>query len=227
MKASANLIRNIFWGFVVLGSIFLGIFCFKNSLSIAVITKYVLLWALILLGAAVIVFFVPYIRQGKELDELTGILVKEKDPKKYIRELESFLVAHPSGMIFHVAQLNLAVAYCDLRDHKKASEVIGKINPKSLSIANRNVYWAYLALISFYLGDTERGIHIMDVHGKQIQQDQRLKSLGAIPSLSAVFYYIAKNQRKEAREVYAKARRKWTDDRYAADFDYLKRKYGF
>lgn len=227
MKASSTLIRNVFWGFVILGSIFLAIFCFKGKLPVAAITKYVFFWALLLFVLAILVFFLPFYKQGKELDALTEILIQKKDPKTYIQELEKFLAAHPTGMIYHVAQMNMAAAYCDLREHRKASEAISKINPRSLSIANRNVYWAYLALISFYLGDKDRGVHIMDVHGKQLQQDQRLKNLGAIPYLDAVFYHLAKGQRKEAREIYAKARRKWTDARYAGDFDYFKNKFGF
>lgn len=223
IKQKKNLLGNIYWSFLVIGTILLGVYAVATKLEVRTILQYALYWALLLIVVAILVFFVPFGKAGKKLDALMPILVDEQDPDRYIKELTAVLETTASPMAFQLGLVNLASAYCDKRNYNRSMEVLNQVQISSLSIANKSVYWAIKALTLFYLGKDEEAIAIMDREGKRITQDYRLKNLGATPSILAVFYQLAKNNKKEAREIYAQARLKWYSPRYAADFDYLDR----
>lgn len=174
---------------------------------------------------AVIVLAVVYValqmRRGKTLDALTPILVEERDPDKYIEQVSAMLEKTRSSQFRQVLLLNLAAAYCDKRNHKKANELLSQIKPGQLSLANRTVYWANLALTCFYIGEKDKACQIVEKQKADFQKPISQENIGPTLALVAIFYEQAKGSRKEARELYAKARRKWYNDRYAADFDYL------
>ena len=221
MKKKKNSAGITFWVFLIAGSILLALYCLTQSVPGNLIFHYVTIWVLILLVVAFIVFFIPYGSEGKRLDALMPLL--DKNPDQYIKELTAFLEQTSSGMIFHVGLLNLAVAYCRKGNHKKAQETLQQVQPGNLSIANKAVYWSTYALICFYLGQAEEGCRIIDKRGKDFMDNPRLNHLGAAPSILMIFYYMEKHQKKEARELYAKARKKWYNRQYKADFDYLEK----
>lgn len=221
IKQKKNIIANAYWSFLVIGTVLLLAFCFSTKVSVPVTLRYLLIWCVLLLVIALPVYFVPFGIAGKKLDALMPILVDEADPDRYITELTALLENTKSGMAFQVGLVNLASAYCDKRDFQKALDILNEVRPSSLSMANKTVYQAVRALALFYLGKDEEAVKIVLKNGKTFQQDYRLKNLGAIPSILAVFYNLAKHNRKEAREIYAQARKKWYSPRTAAHFDYL------
>ena len=101
-------------------------------------------------------------------------------------------------MIFQVGLLNLAVAYCRKRNHKKAQETLNQVQPGNLSIANKAVYWSTFALTCFDPGQTEDGCRIIDKRGKDFMDNPRLNHLGAAPAILIIFYHLEKHQKKEA-----------------------------
>ena len=221
MKKKKNIAGTAYWAVLIAGSILLILYCLMQSVPKNLVFRYVTIWVLVLLAGAIIVFFVPYGKEGKKLDAMMPLL--DTNPDQYIRELTAFLEQTSSGMIFQVGLLNLAVAYCRKRNHKKAQETLNQVQPGNLSIANKAVYWSTLALTCFYLGQTEDGCRIIDKRGKDFMDNPRLNHLGAAPAILMIFYHLEKHQKKEARELYAKARKKWYGPQYKADFDYLEK----
>lgn len=221
MKKRKNTIGIVYWVILIAGSILLALYCLTQSVPKNMIFRYVTIWLLLLLAGAILAFFLPYGKEGKKLDALMPLL--DSDPDRYIRELTAFLENTSSGMIYQVGLLNLAVAWCRKRDHKKAQDILKQVQPGSLSLANKSVYWSALALTHFYLGNTEEGMHIVDKQGKNLAENRKLNHLGVMPALLMIFYYIGNHQKKEARELYAKARKKWYTTQYKADFDYLEK----
>ena len=221
MKKKKNIAGTAYWAVLIAGSILLILYCLMQSVPKNLIFRYITVWVLILLAGAIIVFFVPYGKEGKKLDALMPLL--DTNPDQYIRELTAFLEQTSSGMIFQVGLLNLAVAYCRKQNHKKAQETLKQVQPANLSIANKAVYWSTFALTCFYLGQTEDGCRIIDKRGKDFMDNQRLNHLGGTPAILMIFYHLEKRQKKEARELYAKARKKWYGPQYKADFDYLEK----
>lgn len=171
--------------------------------------------------AVIVVYVALQMRRGKKLDALTPILVEERNPDKYIERVSALMEKTRSSQFRQVLLLNLAAAYCDKRDHGKAHELLTQIKPGQLSLANRTVYWANLALTCFYLGDKEKACQIVEKQKADFQKPISQENIGPTLALVAIFYEQTKGSRKEARELYARARRKWYNDRYAADFDYL------
>ena len=221
MKKKKNIAGTAYWAVLIAGSILLILYCLMQSVPKNLVFRYVTIWVLVLLAGAIIVFFVPYGKEGKKLDAMMPLL--DTNPDQYIRELTAFLEQTSSGMIFQVGLLNLAVAYCRKRNHKKAQETLNQVQPGNLSIANKAVYWSTFALTCFYLGQTEDGCRIIDKRGKAFMDNPRLNHLGAAPAILMIFYHLEKHQKKEARELYAKARKKWYGPQYKADFDYLEK----
>ena len=221
MKKKKNIAGTAYWAVLIAGSILLILYCLMQSVPKNLVFRYVTIWVLVLLAGAIIVFFVPYGKEGKKLDAMMPLL--DTNPDQYIRELTAFLEQTSSGMIFQVGLLNLAVAYCRKRNHKKAQETLNQVQPGNLSIANKAVYWSTFALTCFYLGQTEDGCRIIDKRGKDSMDNPRLNHLGAAPAILMIFYHLEKHQKKEARELYAKARKKWYGPQYKADFDYLEK----
>lgn len=131
-----------------------------------------------------------------------------------------------SAQFRQVLLLNMAAAYCDKRDHEKAYELLSRISPGKLSLANRTVYWANLALACFYIGKKEEACRIVEKQRTDFQKPISQENIGPTLALVAIFYEQTKGNRKEARELYAKARRNWYNERYAADFDYLGKYFG-
>lgn len=173
--------------------------------------------------AVLCLYLIPYIRMGKKVDDLAPILVQERNPDKYITEINSMLERTRSGQMQQILKLNLAAAYCDKRDYRGANELLQQIKPGKLSMANRTVYWARLALTLFYLGEKEKACGIVEKQRNDFQKPISQENIGPTLAIVAIFYEQAKGSRKEARELYAKARRKWYNDQYAADFEYLER----
>ena len=221
MKKKKNIAGTAYWAVLIAGSILLILYCLMQSVPKNLVFRYVTIWVLVLLAGAIIVFFVPYGKEGKKLDAMMPLL--DTNPDQYIRELTAFLEQTSSGMIFQVGLLNLAVAYCRKRNHKKAQETLNQVQPGNLSIANKAVYWSTFALTCFYLGQTEDGCRIIDKRGKDFMDNPRLNHLVAAPAILMIFYHLEKHQKKEARELYAKARKKWYGPQYKADFDYLEK----
>ena len=221
MKKKKNIAGTAYWAVLIAGSILLVLYCLMQSVPKNLVFRYVTIWVLVLLAGAIIVFFVPYGKEGKKLDAMMPLL--DTNPDQYIRELTAFLEQTSSGMIFQVGLLNLAVAYCRKRNHKKAQETLNHVQPGNLSIANKAVYWSTFALTCFYLGQPEDGCRIIDKRGKDFMDNPRLNHLGAAPAILMIFYHLEKHQKKEARELYAKARKKWYSPQYKADFDYLEK----
>lgn len=155
MKKKKNIAGTAYWAVLIAGSILLILYCLMQSVPKNLVFRYVTIWVLVLLAGAIIVFFVPYGKEGKKLDAMMPLL--DTNPDQYIRELTAFLEQTSSGMIFQVGLLNLAVAYCRKRNHKKAQETLNQVQPGNLSIANKAVYWSTFALTCFYLGQTEDG----------------------------------------------------------------------
>lgn len=221
MKKKKNIAGTAYWVVLIAGSILLALYCLLQSVPKNLIFRYVSIWVLILLAGAILVFFLPYGREGKKLDALMPLL--DTNPDQYIKELTAFLEQTSSGMIFQVGLLNLAVAYCRKRNHKKAQDTLNQVQPGNLSLANKAVYWSTFALTCFYLGQEEDGCRIIDKRGKSFMDNPRLNHLGATPSILMVFYYLNKHQKKEAKELFAKSRKKWYGPQYKADFDYLEK----
>lgn len=171
--------------------------------------------------AAVVVYVALQMRRGRTLDALTPILVEERDPDRYIEQVTAMLDKTRSSQFRQVLKLNLAAAYCDKREHKKAYELLSQIKPGQLSLANRTVYWANLALVCFYIGKKDEACRIVEKQKADFQKPISQENIGPTLALVAIFYEQTKGSRKETRELYAKARRKWYNDRYDADFDYL------
>lgn len=171
--------------------------------------------------AAAAVYVALQMRRGKRVDALAPILVEEKNPDKYIEQVKAMLEKTRSSQFRQILLLNLAAAYRDKGEHKKANELLLQIRPGRLSLANRTVYWANLALTCFYIGEKDKACQIVEKQKADFQKPISQENIGPTLALVAIFYEQTKGSRKEARELYAKARRKWYNGRYDADFDYL------
>ncbi len=211
----------LFWCILIAGAVVLGI-CkttqgWDNTFARNVIAAWVILGAVFYFGMNTI----PFLRVGKKLDKLTYLLTEQLDPDSYIREVNALFEHIGSEQLQQIKLINLSAAYCDKRDYKKSKELLDQVKLAKLSLANRAIYWANLALTSFYLGEGDKACEIMDKQQQAFQTQMDYKRMEPTFAILTVFYQLYKGNKQEAKKVYASARKKWNSGRYEADFAYL------
>ena len=70
MKKKKNIAGTAYWAVLIAGSILLILYCLMQSVPKNLVFRYVTIWVLILLAGAIGVFFLPYGKEGKKLDEI-------------------------------------------------------------------------------------------------------------------------------------------------------------
>lgn len=168
-----------------------------------------------------LIYLAIYIYNAKKLDALSPILAQQADPDRYISEVNKLLENKKSAQLQNIRFINLAVAYEYKRDYEKANEWLLRVNPRQLTIANRNVYWANLAFTDFYLGKNKEACAIMDAQRAKFQQLSAFEEHKAKLAILSIFYNIAQKEKKAAKKQLTTYRKSFSNPLYEADFTYL------
>ena len=74
MKKKKNIAGTAYWAVLIAGSILLILYCLMQAVPKNLIFQYVTIWILLLLLGAILVFFLPYGKNGKKMDAFMPLL---------------------------------------------------------------------------------------------------------------------------------------------------------
>lgn len=223
MNQNRKKIRRNFWIFLILGSVVLGVFLGVTEFSKPI--RYGIFggWLLIIFLSAMIINLLWLHKMRRKLEELNAILMEERNPDRYIEEINTLLEGKWSRQFRNSMQINLGAAYCAKKDYETAKEIFLKIKPEILMGINQTVYWADLAFVYFYLKENEEACAIMNQQKRTFIKQNENPNLGGTLAILDVFWQLALGNQKEAKELLNQAQPRWKNERNASDFDYLEK----
>ncbi len=206
---------------VLLGA--LGFSLIKNGLSLNRSEE----WIVNILGIALlIIIFAPYtiqsIRFQKKYGLILPILQVDKDPGRFIKELEKLLKSLKDKKTRNYYKISLAAGYCENGEYEKAHEVLLSVNPKNISTIMKAVYYNNLYAILFNMGEIEKAIKVIDSNQTLFQQNEHHPMLGAAYAINMVYRFLAEKQLEKAKFYYEKAAKLGDIPHLKDTIDYLK-----
>ncbi|MFT4147020.1 MAG: tetratricopeptide repeat protein [Mobilitalea sp.] len=206
--------------------VFLGAIVFslmKNGLNLSSSQE----WAVNIIGIILlIIVFAPYTIQllkfQKKYASILPILQVDKDPGRFIKELEKALMSIKDGKIKNSFEISLAAGYCENGEYEKAHKALLSVNSKSISPILKGVYYNNLYAILFNLGEEEKAIKVIESNQALFRRYENHPALGTAYAINMVYRYLAESQIDQAKLYYEKAV-KLGDIPYMNDMlDYLK-----
>lgn len=159
----------------------------------------------ITLGLVVLSYFIIntmwYKEFSKKLEELDSNLHKDKNYNKYIEENKKLLIGKKSMVNIARLNINIAVAYCYMKEFSKAKEHLLVINENKIHGLLKIVYKVDLIYILFFLKEKEKAIDILEKNRKQIMKFKDVNSFKNIISAILVFELYSNNKKEEAISI--------------------------
>lgn len=221
MLKNKKKIRIAFWVAAVTLSALLGVA--TEALEISDSAKNVLLivWLGSMAAVSVAIDLLWYRSFNQRLKALQPILLKERDPDRYIQEISALLEGKKSPQLRGVLLINLSAAYCEKKEYDTAKTLLLQIDPKKLAGINRLAYWADLAYVHFYLHEDERACAALARQEKELLKFADHPHLGGLIAILSVFKKLAEGDKPGAKALLEQARARWENAHSAPDFDYL------
>ena len=193
-----------------------------NARSIALI-----LWIV----AMVIIYAVYTFKTGRKtvqkIEEANRLFIEQHDTDAYITALKALLETEKDLQPQQILRINLTVAYCSKRDYEKALATLKEIpRPDKLNKPNAAFYWVNLALCSFYLGDEEEGMRIVNLQKKAFAEMRAAQQTGPALAFLEIFELLYRGCDDDAAALLETARETWEDEKTAADFAFMAEKCG-
>lgn len=137
-------------------------------------------------------------------DNVIGVILQKKDAEK---GLEAFIKQYPHSVYFNQANVPLADYYLAQKDFQKASEILEKINPNSLSQEEQTHYIIKLGYAQFMLGDTSSAIQTLEKEYQNLSEGNKKEVAYMLGHL-----YYADERNNEAFAYFDSIK---NDERYA------------
>lgn len=172
-------------------------------------------------GTSITIDLLWYRAFNRKVRATQSILLEERDPDRYISEISALMAGKRSPRIVGMLRICLATAYCEKRDYTAAKEQMLQANPRKLAGLSREVYWADLAYIHFYLGENAAALQILERRKLPFSKLTEHPHLGGLLAILGIFRLLAGGDRMGAGQLLEQARPRWENERTAEDFAYL------
>ena len=163
-----------------------------------------------------------------KIQEANRLLTEEKDLDAYIHALNALLVSEKNNLqAQQILRINLTVAYIGKHDYENALQALKDIpDPKRLNKPNAAFYWANLALCSFYTGEDEEGMRIVDLQKKAFAEMRKVAQPGPALAFLEIFEMYHRGFAEDAAALFETARATWEKEDNAAEFALVAEKIG-
>lgn len=207
---------------VVLGFVLL---FFKQVLNLPedVFMKYYWIFGVGVIVAAVL-FNILYIRGYQKKMKAAALLLEQGKPQEYIKAVEALRQKAKGRHLQNLFALNLSAGYCDLKEYKKAIELLKSLENARLYQNLKLVYTINLCVCYFYDGQTEKALALYESGQKLFRSPVATKLYGGNIAVLDVFALIAQGELDRAKKLLTTARGAWFDSCLQADFEYLEEK---
>lgn len=207
---------------VVLG---LALLLVKQALHIPeeIFMRYYWIFGVAVVAAAVL-FNHFYHRSFLKKMKTIASLLEQGKPQEYIQAVEELRQRAKGRFLLNLFTLNLSAGYCDLKEHKKAIELLKSLENVRLYQNLKLVYHINLCVCYFYDGQTEKAMELYERSQKLFQSPMAAKLYGGNIAVLDVFALIEQGEFDRAKELLATARGAWSDSRLQGDFEYLEEK---
>jgi len=185
--------------------------------------RYYWIFAVAVVAAAVL-FNHFYHRHFQKKMKTAALFLQQGKPREYIQAVEELRQKAKGRHLQNLFTLNLSAGYCDLKEYKKAIELLKSLENARLYHAFKLVYHINLCVCYFYDGQTEKAMALYQRSQKLFASPLSVKLYGGNVAVLDVFALIEQGEFDQAKELLATAREKWSDSRLQADFEYLEEK---
>ncbi len=202
-------IRLVFMIFVLIFAMLLGLYAgIHESFSEK---KALLIFLVVYLVFYFLINMIWTIQLKKQVLAVVDILERDKDPDRYLQEMQRLTGAMKSVSGLQMYYINMAVGYMAKNEYETALQYIRKI-PSIPGGANRAIYWMDLANCYFHLGKTEEAMEIMREQKKTFQEMVQKSGADHILCLFyelCIFENVSMGYIDPAMEYYEKALPLW------------------
>lgn len=214
-------IRILWWGFIVLSNLLLGIFSAKYNLSIQMTLSIFRSLFIATMLAWFVINQLWYKEFLRKVESLTPILEKENDADKYIAENLSLLQGKKSMQIIAILNMNICEGYCQKGNYEIAKAHLLQINPKKLHGLLKVTYQLLFIYVLFYLEETEAATEQLSKHRDVLLKFENSQELGAMISIVQIFELLSQKKRQEGYDLLLLSKERWMENKYQIDFKHL------
>ncbi len=150
-------------------------------------------------------YIVDLLRFQRKYASILPILQDEKDPARFIQELEKILEKINNTKIRNLYIMSLAAGYCENGDYNKAHQLLSSVNPKDLLAINQVIYYINMFAITLNLGDEEKALTILEEKKTLIKQYEKHPSIESAITVNMAYGYLAKKDIDKAKYYLDKA----------------------
>lgn len=214
-----NKARILFWVFAIVVYLLLLVFSIRFDLddnSIWLLATAVFLSVCFVSFGMNQIWYIKFVKQVKSISK---ILEEDKNPTKYIEENKTLLQGKKSIHIITMLQMNIAIAYCEMKDYQKAKDALLEIKEKKIHGIQKLGFKVLFILVYFHLEEYEEAICIMDKNRKEILKFADSNALGELISIILIFELIVLEEKEEAEKALSIAEEYWENER---DFIHLR-----
>lgn len=174
--------------------------------------------------AAAVLFNHFYHRSFLKKMKTAAILLEQGKPQEYIQAVEALRQKAKGRYLQNLFTLNLSAGYCDLKEYKKAIELLKSLENARLYHDLKLVYYINLCICYFYDGQTEKALALYENSQKLFRSSLAAKLYSGNIAVLDVFALMEQREYGRAKELLTTAREAWSDSRLQVDFDYLEEK---
>lgn len=200
----------------------------RSAFALSDTVFYTLYW-LLMIGIVAGFFIVNglwFLEFRKDFNALQPILTVEKDPDRYIAEMEKLSIGKKLAFLKGMLSISLSAAYCQKGDYEEAKRQLLAVKAKKMRGINRVVLFADLAYVEFCLGNNEAALAYIEQNKRGMKDFENSDHLGGLIAVLHVFTVLAKGERDKAQTLYDEARPRWESDLTRSAFDTVKQRLG-
>lgn len=174
----------------------------------------------------IVILFLPDIIKGKQIKKryksILQILHVEKEPTRFIHELETLINDVDDLKTRNSLNMTLAAGYCENGEYDKAHQLIMSLNLKNFSDLGRVIYYINMFAVTYNLGDEDKAATILDDNMDLIKQYENHPQIGGAIAANFVYRYLAENNLIQAEHYLKKAEKFHNSGNLNDAIEYLK-----
>lgn len=220
MEKNKKKIRVIYWAIIILGSLILGIVTAALEWNDFMRKVTFISWVSIMGIGAFAINLAWGMEFTQKLNKINLILNEERDPDRYILELNALMEGKRSFQLRQLHLINLGAAYSQKEDYEKAKSLLLKARAPKIGI-NKVIYWADLAMVYFYLKEDEAACAIIEAQKDNFEKFKDHKQVGGTLAVLSLFHLAAMGEKNKLRQQLSEAKEKWENKQNKSDFIHL------
>lgn len=169
--------------------------------------------------AAAIIFNGIYIYSFQKKARAAAELLNQGKPEEFIQAVEALRKKAKGRHLQNLLTLYLSVGYSDLKQHKRAIELLCDLNNERLSGAFKLVQRINLCACYFYDGQSDNAMAIYADSQKLFHESPHAKFYGGNVAVLDIFALIENGEYAAAKQRLAEAREQFTDTRLQEDYE--------